>query len=152
MDVAQILFLAEHQRLIKAQISEEKLCSSVCTDLLRRPNTDSNIWTRFIQSRPLRGTIPLCLFLLTHFFTFIIQWCLYMCVCVCVEEREAGRASSTLNKPCKQIRASSCSREGWEIEPSAALCCTAASAKTQYVGSKGACWQQLSPRRISAAL
>lgn len=39
----------------------------------------------------------------------------------------------------------------WEIEPSAAFCSTAASAKTQYVGSKGPRWQELSPQRISSA-
>lgn len=38
-----------------------------------------------------------------------------------------------------------------EKQPSATFCCTAASAKTQYVASEGAHWQELSPRTPPAS-
>lgn len=108
------------------------------------------IWTWIFESRPIRGSISLCFTLSTlsphhHWWT--------LCLFVCVRERRGVKRERLVHWTNHANRAElhpvpvKCK----EIEPSAAFCSTAASAKTQYVGSRGPRWQELSPQRISSA-
>lgn len=140
-------FLLRIRSWLKQILREKRSAVLRLSQLLSKANPATYIWNWIIESRPISGTISLCvgLSLSLNPFTLSSQTNSSLAIHVCESERWGVKRERPVHWANHANRASSCSCELWEREPSAALCSTAASAKTQYVDSKGPSWQQLSP-------